>query len=93
MSTLASQSVSLHATPVGGRERPQGSYVSAETLTNEANFSGETQQWHVIGSAGVTVRQVRDTRTTRERGEGGEGEGDRERETETHRETDRQADR
>ncbi|CAN0290508.1 unnamed protein product, partial [Ectocarpus sp. 8 AP-2014] len=58
MSTLASQSVSLHATPVGGRERPQGSYVSAETLTNEANFSGETQQWHVIGSAGVTARET-----------------------------------
>ncbi|CAM9531416.1 unnamed protein product [Ectocarpus sp. 4 AP-2014] len=60
MSTLASQSVSLHATPVGGRERPQGSYVSAETLTNEANFSGETQQWHVIGSAGVTARETDD---------------------------------
>lgn len=58
MSTLASQSVSLHATPVGGSEmagRPRGSYVSASSLTNEANFSGQSQEWHVIGSNGVTV--------------------------------------
>ncbi|CAN0109949.1 unnamed protein product [Scytosiphon promiscuus] len=60
MSTLSSQSVSLHAMPVGGSDmpgRPQGSYVSATSLTNEANFSGQSQEWHVIGSNGVTARQ------------------------------------
>lgn len=62
MATLAhhNQSVSLHATPVGGSEmpeRPPGSYVSAESLTNEANFSGQAQDWHVIGANGVTVRE------------------------------------
>ncbi|CAM9277747.1 unnamed protein product [Hapterophycus canaliculatus] len=60
MSTLASQSVSLHAMPVGGSDmpgRPQGSYVTATSLTNEANFSGQSQEWHVVGSNGVMARQ------------------------------------
>ena len=35
----------------------QGSFVSADTLAAEADFSGELQQWHVIGSHGVTVRR------------------------------------
>lgn len=61
MSTLTDNSASLHANPLGGPgsgmpERPPGSYVSARSLTNEMNFSGQAQQWHVIGSAGVTVR-------------------------------------
>jgi len=43
--------------------RPQGSYVSARTLTEEANFSGQSQQWHVIGSDGVTVRREGDVNT------------------------------
>lgn len=62
MAMLASQlpaSVSLHAAPLGGSEMPErfrGSYVSAPTLTAEANFSGQAQRWHVIGNNGVTVR-------------------------------------
>lgn len=51
-------SVSLHAAPLGGSEMPErfkGSYVSASTLTAEANFVNQTQQWHVIGSGGVDV--------------------------------------
>lgn len=58
MATLAYQNASLHATPMGGGEmpeRPPGSYVSAESLTNEANFTGRAEDWHVIGSNGVTV--------------------------------------
>lgn len=58
MATLAHhQSVSLHATPPVSdtSERPRGSYVSARSLTYEANFSGRSQQWHVIGRNGVTV--------------------------------------
>lgn len=53
-------SVSLHAAPLGGSEMPErfkGSYVSASTLTAEANFVNQTQQWHVIGSGGVDVRE------------------------------------
>ncbi|CAM9610884.1 unnamed protein product, partial [Laminaria digitata] len=61
MATLTDNSASLHANPLGGPgsgmpERPRGSYVSARSLTNEMNFSGQSQQWHVIGTGGVTVR-------------------------------------
>lgn len=59
MATLAQQNVSLHATPVAGPGMPgrlPGSYVSAESLTSEADFSNQSQDWHVIGSRGVTVR-------------------------------------
>lgn len=57
MATLANQSVSFHATPFGVDmpQRPRGSYISARTLAALANFSGESQEWHVIGSNGVTV--------------------------------------
>eukprot|EP00752_Nemacystus_decipiens_P003286 g3041.t1 len=63
MATLAhhNQSVSLHASPVGGSEMPErasGSYVSPESLVNEANFSGQAQDWHVIGANGVTARET-----------------------------------
>lgn len=74
MATLARQSVSLHATPVGGPampERPPGSYVSAESLTNEANFTGQSQHWHVIGASGVTVSKIKERGDAEENGAGG----------------------
>eukprot|EP00903_Cladosiphon_okamuranus_P021371 g19641.t1 len=37
-----------------------GSFLSARTLAEEPNFSGESQRWHVIGSDGVMARETGD---------------------------------
>lgn len=63
MATLADRNVSLHATPLGGSqfympERQRGSYVSARSLTIEANFSRQAQEWHVVGTRGAVVRKA-----------------------------------
>ncbi|CAM9269707.1 unnamed protein product, partial [Ascophyllum nodosum] len=39
-------------------ERSRSSYINARTLQNLGNFSGESQEWHVIGSHGVTARET-----------------------------------
>lgn len=77
MATLANQNGSRYATPFSGvamPRRPQGSFVSGRTLAEEPNFSGQSQQWHVIGSDGVTVRRKKGKEKEKEK-EGRRGEG------------------